>query len=74
MKHLNKLFAVTLLSVGIFVNAQDGNNTWTLSFGINAMDTRVSAASSFEDQMSHYFKFKDNWNYICFSYRYYVLA
>jgi len=64
MKHLNRLFAVTLLSVGIFVNAQDDNNPWALSFGINAMDTRISAASSFEDQMSHYFKFKDNWNYI----------
>jgi len=64
MKHLNRLFAVTLLSVGIFVNAQDDNNPWALSFGINAMDTRVSAASKFEDQFSHYFKFKNNWNYI----------
>ena len=33
-------------------------------FGANAVDTRVSAASSVQDQFSNYFNTKDNWNII----------
>ena len=64
MKHLNKLFAVVLLAVGFNVNAQDENNPWAVSFGANAVDTRVSAASPFADQFSDYFNVSDHWNYI----------
>src|SRR5690606_19068196 len=64
MKHLNKLFAVVLLATGLVVNAQDENNPWAVSFGANAVDTRVSAASPFADQFSEYFNVKDHWNYI----------
>ena len=64
MKHLNKLFAVALLFVGINSQAQDSNNPWAISFGANAVDTRVSAASSVEDQFSQYFNVKENWNII----------
>ena len=64
MKHLNKLFAVALLFVGINSQAQDSNNPWAISFGANAVDTRVSAASSVEDQFSQYFHVKENWNII----------
>ena len=64
MKHLNKLFAVALMFVGINSQAQDSNNPWAISFGANAVDTRVSAASSVEDQFSQYFNDKENWNII----------
>jgi outer membrane protein OmpA-like peptidoglycan-associated protein len=62
MKHLNKLVVVICLFVGLGSQAQDSNNPWSLSFGANAVDTRVSAASSIKDQFSQYFNIKDNWN------------
>jgi outer membrane protein OmpA-like peptidoglycan-associated protein len=62
MKHLNKLVVVICLFVGLGSQAQDNNNPWSLSFGANAVDTRISAASSIKDQFSQYFNTKDNWN------------
>lgn len=62
MKHLNKLFVVMLMLAGFSSQAQDSNNPWAFSFGANAVDTRVSAASKLEDQFSQYFNAKDNWN------------
>ena len=62
MKHLNKLFAAVVLFCGLSSQAQDSNNPWAISFGANAVDTRVSAASKFEDQISQYFNVEDNWN------------
>ena len=62
MKHLNKLFAVMLVFVGLCSQAQDSNNPWAITFGTNAVDTRVSAASKVTDQFSQYFNAKDNWN------------
>ena len=62
MKHLNKLAVVIFLLAGLGSQAQDSNNPWALSFGANAVDTRVSAASSIKDQFSQYFNAKDNWN------------
>ncbi len=62
MKHLNKLFVAMLLLAGLSSQAQDSNNPWAISFGVNAVDTRVSAASKLEDQFSQYFNAKDNWN------------
>ena len=64
MKHLNKLIIALVLLVGLFSQAQDANNPWSLSFGANAVDTRVSAASSIQDQFSNYFNTKDNWNFL----------
>jgi OOP family OmpA-OmpF porin len=64
MKHLNKLFAVICLFAGLSSQAQDKNNPWALTFGANAVDTRISAASSIEDQFSQYFNAKSNWNII----------
>ena len=46
MKHLNKLFAGVLLLAGIATNAQDSTNPWAVSFGANAVDTRISAIVS----------------------------
>jgi len=64
MKHVNKLITVIVLLFGLLSHAQDANNPWSLSFGANAVDTRVSAASSIKDQFSNYFNTKDNWNYL----------
>ena len=62
MKHLNKLFAFVVLFIGLSSQAQDSNNPWAISFGANAVDTRVSAASKIGDQFSQYFNVTDNWN------------
>ncbi len=62
MKHLNKFFAAACLCMGLSTQAQDSNNPWAISFGTNAVDTRVSAATKFEDQISQYFNVEDNWN------------
>jgi OmpA-OmpF porin, OOP family len=63
MKHLNKLFVAMLLFVGFNTFAQDDNNPWAISFGVNATDGgRVSAASKLEDQFSQYFDAKRYWN------------
>jgi outer membrane protein OmpA-like peptidoglycan-associated protein len=64
MKQLNKLVAAMCLFAGLSTQAQDQNNPWALTFGVNAVDTRVSAASSIEDQFSQYFNARDNWNII----------
>ena len=64
MKHLNKLIIAVVLLGGLFSQAQDANNPWSLSFGASAVDTRVSAASTLQDQFSNYFNAKDNWNTI----------
>ena len=62
MKHLNKLFAAVLMFIGLSSQAQDSNNPWAITFGVNAVDTRVSAASKIEDQFSEYFNAIDDWN------------
>ena len=62
MKHLNKIFAAAILLFGLSSQAQDENNPWAISFGVNAVDTRISAASSVQDQVGQFFDAKDNWN------------
>ena len=40
MKHLSKFLVVILLVVGVNnIQAQDENNPWQVSFGVNAIDT-----------------------------------
>ena len=58
MKHLNKLFVAVALLAGLSSQAQDSNNPWAISFGVNAVDTRFSAASKLEDQFSEFFNAK----------------
>ncbi len=62
MKHLNKIAIAALMMLGLSTQAQDDNNKWAISFGVNAVDTRVSAASKVSDQLSEYFNAKDHWN------------
>ena len=62
MKHLNKLLVAVLMLAGISSQAQDSNNPWAISFGVNGVDTRFSAATKLEDQFSEFFNAKDHWN------------
>lgn len=62
MRHLKKLCAILMLA-GLSVQAQDSNNQWAISFGINAIDgARVSAASKIEDQFSQFYNAKGYWS------------
>lgn len=61
MKHLNKLFVAALMVVGLNAQAQDEDNPWAISFGVNAVSNRFGASSEFGDQFTGYFKTKD-WN------------
>ncbi len=63
MKHLNKLFVLVLLFVGLASQAQDSDNKWAITFGANALDGgRVSADSKIADQFSQYFNAKRYWS------------
>ena len=65
MKHLNKLFIAVIMMVGLSSNAQDSNNPWAISLGVNATDgARVSAAESMQNQFSEYFNANDYWNIV----------
>ena len=62
MRHLNKLCVAVLMAMGLTTQAQDGDNPWAISFGVNAVSTRFGAASEFGDNFSQYFNAKDYWN------------
>ncbi|NKI26546.1 OmpA family protein [Arenibacter sp. 6A1] len=61
MKHLSKLLVVALLFVGYNnVQAQDENNPWQVSFGVNAIDVfPTEDVSSFGNE---FFNATDHWN------------
>ena len=62
MKHLNKLFAVALLFAGLTSQAQDSNNPWAVSFGVNGVDTKVSAVGNDSPKWIQLSNAKENWN------------
>jgi OOP family OmpA-OmpF porin len=62
MKHLNKLFAVALLFAGLSSQAQDSNNPWALSFGVNGVDTKVSAVGNDSPKWIQLGNANKNWN------------
>ncbi|KIO52300.1 OmpA family protein [Flavobacterium hibernum] len=65
MKHLNKLLVAVMMVMGLSSHAQDSNNPWAISFGVNAVDTRTSSGSGsgfFDQHFSQPFAAKDNWN------------
>jgi outer membrane protein OmpA-like peptidoglycan-associated protein len=65
MKQLNKLIFAVMMVVVMTSHAQDSNNPWALSFGVNAVDTRTSAGggNNFLDKhFSQPFDVKQNWN------------
>ncbi|WP_430908730.1 OmpA family protein [Maribacter sp. 2-571] len=61
MKHLSKLVIAALLFVGFnSMQAQDENNPWQVSFGVNAIDTYPTGdGSSFGNEL---FNATDHWN------------
>ncbi|MDT0606436.1 OmpA family protein [Croceitalea rosinachiae] len=69
MKHLSKLLVVALLVLGVNnIQAQDENNPWQISFGVNAIDVYptndASASYPTGTLFSEYFNVNDHWNII----------
>jgi len=65
MKHFNKIVVVTMMILGLSSNAQDSNNPWAFSFGVNAIDTKTSAGGGnnwLDRHFSQPFAIKENWN------------
>ena len=65
MKHFNKLFVAVMMVMGLSSQAQDSNNPWAISFGVNAVDTKTSAGGGhnwLDKHFSQPFAVKDNWN------------
>ncbi|MCC9072679.1 OmpA family protein [Flavobacterium sp. F-65] len=65
MKHLNKLLVAVMMVMGLSSHAQDSNNPWAISFGVNAVDTKTSAGGGNNWADKHFsqpFAAKDNWN------------
>lgn len=62
MKHLNKILVAVLLAMGLNAQAQDSNNPWAITFGVNAVDTRAGASDKFADKFNQPFKVKESWN------------
>lgn len=61
MKHL-KIFAAALMLAGFSAQAQDGNNPWAISFGVNGVDTKISAEGNDSPQFIQLADAKDHWN------------
>jgi outer membrane protein OmpA-like peptidoglycan-associated protein len=65
MKHLNKLSLAVMMVLAMSSQAQDSNNPWALSFGVNAVDTKGGAGggkNEFDSHVSQAFDVKNNWN------------
>ena len=73
MKHLSKLFVAGLLVLGLSnANAQDSNNPWQVSFGINAIDAYPTGTEQSQgvfrtpfqsgDFLEDFFNVSDHWN------------
>ncbi|MBC5834965.1 OmpA family protein [Flavobacterium sp. F372] len=64
MKHLNKLFAGALLLAGFAANAQDSTNPWAVSFGVNAVDTKISMKGNDHLRFEELYNPSGNWNIV----------
>lgn len=66
MKHLSKLLVVALIFIGANnLHAQDENNPWQVSFGMNAIDvypTNTDDAFTSSALFDEYFNATDHWN------------
>ena len=64
MKNLSRLLFVTVLLISFSTsNAQDKNNPWALSLGVNAVDFYpVGEDTPQGDYFDEYFNAKDHWN------------
>ena len=66
MKNLNRLILTTLLVLAIGnVNAQDENNPWKITLGVNAVDVfPVGEDAPQGDYFQEFYNVEDNWNII----------
>ena len=65
MKHLSKLLVAALLFVGLGnMQAQDQNNPWLVSFGMNAIDVYPTNQPGLGKWFDEYFNANDHWNII----------
>lgn len=64
MKHLNKLFAGALLLAGFAANAQNSTNPWAVSFGVNAVDTKISMKGNDHLRFEELYNPQGNWNIV----------
>ncbi|WP_340076966.1 OmpA family protein [Leptobacterium sp. I13] len=65
MKHLSKFLIASLLFVGLSnLQAQDQNNPWLISFGINAIDLYPTNHPATGNWFDEYFNVEDHWNYL----------
>lgn len=65
MKNLSRLLFVALLIIGLSnVHAQDKNNPWQITIGVNAVDAYPSGdGGAFSETIfDEYFNVKDHWN------------
>lgn len=62
MKQLNKLFIAALMFAGFTSQAQDSKNPWSVSFGANGVDTKVSAVGNDSPKFIQLANAKENWN------------
>jgi OOP family OmpA-OmpF porin len=60
MKQFNKFMFAVMILMAMSSQAQDGNNPWAISFGVNAVDTRTSADGS--SNFSKPFAVGESWN------------
>jgi outer membrane protein OmpA-like peptidoglycan-associated protein len=63
MKFLSKIFVAVIMVLGLSAHSQDSNNTWAVSFGINAVDTRTSVGRE-NAMLDRPFDIKENWNVV----------
>jgi OOP family OmpA-OmpF porin len=65
MKHFYKFFIAVMALMAMSSNAQNSNNPWAISFGVNAVDTRASAGGGknwLDQHFSQAFNVSENWN------------
>jgi len=65
MKHFYKFLLAVMMVMTVNSHAQNDNNPWALSFGVNAVDTRTSAGGGknwLDQHFSQMFNVNDNWN------------
>ncbi len=63
MKHLSKLLVAAVLFMGIgTMHAQDSNNPWQVSFGVNAIDVYPTNQPGLGKWFDEYFNANDHWN------------
>ena len=65
MKNLYKILLAVMMVLAMSSHAQNSNNPWALSFGVNAVDTRTSADGGknwLDRHFSQPFNVSENWN------------